>query len=76
MGCTQACNNNRNGPQGIVDIVFFSFRVVGGGSVSLLHEVHYVFDVCSHLRSQCPFWKIGEDLLFNWSLKVDRKILI
>ena len=28
MGCTQACNNNWNGPRGIVDIVFFnSFRV-------------------------------------------------
>ena len=76
-GCTQACNNNQNGSRGIVDIVFFnSFRVVVVAVWACLHEFHHIFDVCLHLRSQCSFWKISEDLFFNWSLKVDWKILI
>ena len=69
MGCTQACNNNWN----CRCCLFQLFQGGGGSSVSLLHEFHRIFDVCSHLRSQCSFWKIGEDLFFNWSLKVDQK---
>ena len=77
IGCTQACNNNWNGPQGNCRHCLFQlFQGGSSGSVSLLHEFHYIFDVCLHLRSQCSLWKIGKDLFFNWSLEVDRKILI